>query len=211
MYPRLPVVLFDFDGTLADTIPLILASFHATLPTPATDAEIRSWIGRPLVVMMEDRHPGRGDELTAAYRQWNLANHDALIRPVPGIEGVLDDLHAAGVRTAVVSSKLGETVWLGLKAVGLDGHVDTVIGQEATSSHKPDPEPLLLAATRLGVPARECAYVGDATVDMIAAGAAGMTAIGVTWGAGEAADLVAAGANQVVDDPATLRLALGIA
>lgn len=207
--PR-PVVLFDFDGTLADTIPLIVASFHATLPTPATDVEIRSWIGRPLIDVLEERYPGRGEELTASYRRWNLAHHDDLILPVPGIGAVLEDLHAAGVRTAVVSSKMGETVRLGLRAVGLDSVVDTVFGQEATGNHKPHPEPLLHAAARLEATSSECAYVGDAGVDMLAARAAEMGAIGVTWGAGNAPDLAGAGAHAVVDDVSALRDVLAL-
>ena len=111
---RWPVVLFDFDGTLADTIPLIVASYRHALTSvlgeSAHDDEVRSWIGRPLQPVLEERYPGRGAELTDVYRAWNLDNHDELIQTVDGIPELLDDLHAAGARTGVVSSKKAATV-----------------------------------------------------------------------------------------------------
>jgi len=210
--PRWPVVLFDFDGTLADTIPLIVASYHHTLTAsslPAvSDVEVRSWIGRPLQPVLEERYPGRGAELTEVYRAWNLANHDELIQVVAGMSELLDDLHAAGARTGVVSSKRAETVRLGLRAVGLADRIDVVAGQDEVTRHKPDPEPLLYAARQLGVSAADCVYVGDATVDVVAALAAGMGAVAVTWGAGERAPLEAAAPAAVVDDVAGLHSVL---
>ncbi|GAA2737534.1 HAD family hydrolase [Pedococcus aerophilus] len=209
---RWPVVLFDFDGTLADTIPLIMASYRhaltAVLGESAHDDEVRSWIGRPLQPVLEERYPGRGEELTSVYRTWNLANHDDLIRTVDGIPELLDDLHAAGARTGVVSSKKASTVELGLRAVGLADRIDVLAGMEATPLHKPDPAPLLHAAQRLGAAPSDCVYVGDATVDVQAARAAGMGALGVTWGAGHRSALEAAGPLAVVDDAVGLRAEL---
>ena len=210
--PRWPVVLFDFDGTLADTIPLIVASYRHTIATvlgeEAADAELRSWIGRPLQPVLEERYPGRGAELTEVYRAWNLANHDALIETVEGIATLLDDLHAAGASSGVVSSKRLETVQLGLRAVDLDHRIDVLAGMDETSRHKPDPEPLLYAASRLGAAPADCVYIGDAVVDVQAARAAGMAAVAVTWGAGERALLEAAHPAAVVDDVAALRAVL---
>ncbi|KRE58966.1 HAD family hydrolase [Phycicoccus sp. Soil748] len=209
---RWPVVLFDFDGTLADTIPLIVASYRHTLTAvlgeEAPEHEVRSWIGRPLQPVLEERYPGRGQELTDVYRSWNLANHDALIRTVDGVPALLHELHAAGARTGVVSSKKAETVELGLRAVGLAERIDVLAGQEATPHHKPHPAPLLHAAARLGAAPQDCVYVGDATVDVQAALAAGMGALAVTWGAGLRAALEAAGPVATVDDVAALRAEL---
>lgn len=209
MTPRWPVVLFDFDGTLADTIPLIVASYHHALAAsalpPVDDLEVRSWIGKPLQPVLEERYPGRGAELTGVYRAWNLAHHDALIQRVDGIDTLLTDLHAAGARTGVVSSKVKGTVELGLRAVGLADQVDVLAGMHETGRHKPDPEPLLYAAQRLRAQPRECVYVGDAAVDVVAARAAGMGAVAVTWGAGEPAVLEAAGPDAVVDAVDALR------
>jgi pyrophosphatase PpaX len=208
---RWPVVLFDFDGTLADTIPLIVASYHhaiGTLGESADDREVRSWIGRPLQPVLEERYPGRGEHLTDVYRAWNLAHHDDLIVTVDGMTTLLDELQAAGARTGVVSSKKTETVQLGLRAVGLEAWIEVLAGQGDTDLHKPHPAPLLHAATTLGVAPSSCVYVGDAVVDIEAARAAGMGAVAVTWGAGEGALLRAAGPDALVGDLASLRAVL---
>lgn len=201
-------VLFDFDGTLADTVPLILASFRHTLASAgdsATDDEIRSSIGRALVEVLEERHPGRGPELVAHYREHNLAHHDALIEQVDGATELVDALAAAGLPYGVVSSKMVDTVRRGLRVTGF-GEVEHVVGLEATAAHKPDPAPLLEGARRIGVEPTRCVYVGDALVDILAAEAAGMASIAVTWGAGERSALEQA--DHVVDDVAALRALL---
>lgn len=204
-----PVALFDFDGTLADTIPLIVQSFHHTLATsglPAVDdVEARSWIGRPLQPVLEDRYPGRGAELTATYREWNLAKHDELIESVPGMPELLNALTDGGIRLGVVSSKKAETVRQGLRVVGLADQIDVLAGMDETPRHKPDPQPLLYAAERLGVAPSDCVYIGDADVDVLAARAAGMYAIAVTWGAGTAEVLRGSEPDALVDSVVELR------
>jgi pyrophosphatase PpaX len=103
---------------------------------------------------------------------------------------------------------------LRLDPVPLDGPrtaadlVDVVAGQEETTRHKPHPEPLLFAAATLGVDPRECVYVGDATVDVEAARAAGMGAVAVLWGAGEPGALRATAPDAVVADVAALKAVL---
>lgn len=204
-----PVALFDFDGTLADTIPLIVASFHHTLATaglPAVDdVEARSWIGRPLQPVLEERWPGRGAELTDTYRAWNLAQHDELIEAVPDMPELLTALTAAGVRLGVVSSKKADTVQRGLRVVGLAEHIDVLAGMDETPRHKPDPQPLLYAADKLGVSPSDCVYIGDADVDVLAARAAGMYAVAVTWGAGTPEVLRGLEPDAIVDTTTQLR------
>ncbi len=81
----------------------------------------------------------------------------------------------------------------------MDHLVDVVAGLEDTERHKPDPAPLLHGAAGLGVDPATCVYVGDAVVDVEAARAAGMGAVAVTWGAGEAGALAASGPDAVLD------------
>jgi pyrophosphatase PpaX len=198
-------VLFDFDGTLADTVPLIVESFRHTLsPTDGEldELQIRSWIGRALADVLEERHPGRGEELVLRYREHNLAHHDTLIRTVPGAADLLTDLHARRLPVAVVSSKSHVTVRRGMRVTGLP-EVEHVVGLEDTPVHKPDPAPLLEGARRLGIEPGRCVYVGDALVDVLAARAAGMASVAVTWGAGTRE--VLARADHVVDDVPQLR------
>ena len=203
-----PVVLFDFDGTLVDSVALIVASFRHALGDEVDDAELKSWIGRPLRLLMEQRRPGAADESMAEYRDFYRRHHDALIEPIPGVPELLSDLVAAGVTTGVVSSKRADFIELGLTAVDLVGTVAVLASQDDTERHKPHPDPLLLAADRLGVEPSECVYVGDAVVDLQAGQAAGMGTIGVTWGAGLRSELIRTGPTAVVDTLAELRAIL---
>ena len=201
--PRWPTVLFDLDGTLADTIPLIVASYQHAFATvlgeEVSDARARAWVGRPLLDALLEESPEHGHELDRVYREWNLANTARLIRRYAGVPELLDALAEAGVTTAVVTSKRRGTARLALEAVGIARHLEVVAGLEDTDRHKPGPEPLLHGAAVLGVDPEECVYVGDAAVDVLAARAAGMAALAVTWGAGERADLEAAGPIAVFD------------
>jgi pyrophosphatase PpaX len=206
--PRWPVVLFDLDGTLADTIDLIVASYnHAFAQVMGTERdpdEIRSWIGRPLLESFRAVAPEHAEELDRVYRAWNVAQTEELLREFPGVPDTLRRLREAGVPLGVVTSKRRETALLAMRGVGIDGLVPLLATMEDTEAHKPGPEPLLYAAERLGVHPADCAYVGDAVVDLLAARAAGMAAVGVTWGAGERRDLEAVGPDALVDSAADL-------
>lgn len=212
--PRWRTVLFDLDGTLADTIPLIVASyqhaFRTVLGEEVDEVRARAWIGRPLLPALLEESPEHGHALDLAYREWNLANTDRLIRRYDGVPELLGSLGEAGVTTAVVTSKRRETARLALSGVGVDHLVEVVAALEDTDRHKPDPAPLLHGASRLGADPAGCVYVGDAVVDVLAARAAGMGAVAVTWGAGDAAALAAAGPDAVVDDvPSLVAFLLG--
>ena len=207
--PRHPVVLFDLDGTLADTIPLIVASyqhaFRTVLAEEVEEGRARAWIGRPLLPALLEESPEHGVELDRVYREWNLANTARLIRRYDGVPELLTELTAAGVSCAVATSKRRETARLALAGVGIDHLVDVVAALEDTTSHKPAPDPLMHAAATLGVDPAGCVYVGDATVDVLAARAAGMSAVAVTWGAGEHNALAATGPDALVDTVADLQ------
>lgn len=213
MSRRWPTVLFDLDGTLADTIGLIVASYQHTLQTvlgeTVTEDAARSWIGRPLLPVLEEISPDHAVEMDRVYREWNLANHDRLLRSFDGLTDLLADLHDAGVALGVVTSKRRDTAVRALAGVGLAGSIDVVAALEDTTEHKPGPAPLLHGAGVLGADPHACVYVGDATVDVLAAGAAGMASVAVTWGAGTPADLAAAGADHVCATVAELRALLG--
>jgi pyrophosphatase PpaX len=212
--PRWPVVLFDLDGTLADTIGLIVASynhaFRAVMGTERDEAEIRSWIGRPLIESFAAVAPEHAEELDRVYREWNLANTERLLRAYPGVAELLADLATAGVRTGVVTSKRRETALLAMRGVGIEGLVALLSTLEDTERHKPLPDPLLHGADVLGVDPADCVYVGDAAVDVAAARAAGMAAVGVSWGAVDAETLEAARPDAVVDTVEELREVVGL-
>jgi pyrophosphatase PpaX len=181
-----PVVLFDLDGTVVDTGGIILASMrHATrevLGREYSDHDLMQAVGGPgLAAQMEAFAPDRVDELVDVYRAHNLPLHEE-VEPFDGVEDVLLRLHADGVRIGVVTAKGRSTVELAFARLHVAHLFETVVGGDETEQHKPKPEPLLLAAERLGVDPIDCAYVGDSPFDIRAAKAAHMYAVAVTWG-----------------------------
>jgi pyrophosphatase PpaX len=181
-----PVVLFDLDGTVVDSGAIILASMrHATrevLGRDFEDAELMQAVGGPgLEAQMAVFAPERVDELVRVYRAHNEPLHDEL-EACAGMEDVLVRLHEQGRRLGVVTAKRRSTVELAFATVPIAHLFETVVGGDETEKHKPDPEPLLLAAKRMGVVPTDCAYVGDSPFDIRAAKAAQMYAVAVTWG-----------------------------
>jgi pyrophosphatase PpaX len=181
-----PVVLFDLDGTVVDSGAIILASMrYATrevLGSEHTDEELMRAVGGPgLEAQLGAFDADRVDELVQVYRAHNEPLHDTL-EACEGMEDVLVRLHADGRRLGVVTAKRRSTVELAFARVPIAHLFETVVGGDETEKHKPDPEPLLLAAERMGIDPATAAYVGDSPFDMRAAKAAGMFAVAVTWG-----------------------------
>jgi pyrophosphatase PpaX len=183
---RYPVVLFDFDGTIVDSGAIIMASFrHAAqevLEREIADIQVTAMLGgASLHEQMAAIAPDRVDELVVAYRRHNEPLHDEL-ECCAGMLDVLDRLRAEGRRLGIVTAKRRATVELAFARLPLRDYFEVIIGADDTARHKPDPEPILLALERLGAEPGDAAYVGDSPFDIGAARAAGVHAIGVTWG-----------------------------
>jgi pyrophosphatase PpaX len=113
-------------------------------------------------------------------------------------------LHDAAYPMGVVTSKVEVMARRALAHVGLDRYMRVLVALEATSRHKPHPEPVRFALEQLDVPARRAIYVGDSPYDMEAGRAAGVKTLGVTWGPYAADVLWSAGADVVIDHPTDL-------
>ena len=204
---RFPVVLFDLDGTVVDSGGIILASMrHATrtvLAREIPDAELMAAVGGPgLEAQMRELGPDHVDELVRVYREHNEPLHDEL-ECCAGMDAVVAELHAEGRKLGVVSAKRRSTVELAFAQVQLGHFFDVVVGGDEAPGQKPAPDGLLLALERLGATPAEAAYVGDSPFDMQAAKAAGVYAVGVTWG--RIHDRGALGdADVIVDSPEEL-------
>jgi pyrophosphatase PpaX len=194
-----PTILFDLDGTLIDSIGLILSSMRyafAKLERPCpTDEEWTAGIGIPLFTMMRQYAVDDADNrvLIAAYREHQIANHDTVVRCYDGVVDVVKALRDRGHQTGVVTSK-GE--WLamkGLALVGLASLMDTVVGADSSTRHKPDPEPVRIALDRLACPPENAMYVGDSVHDLMAGRAAGVRTAAALWGAFKRQDMESAG------------------
>jgi pyrophosphatase PpaX len=206
---RFPVVLFDLDGTVIDSGAIILASMrHAAkevLGLEVPDEQLMAAVGGPgLEAQMHALSPERVDELVTVYRAHNEPLHDELVC-CAGMDDVLVQLKDEGRRLGIVTAKRRQTVELAFARIPIEHLFETVVGGDETKKHKPDPEPLLLALDRLGVPPRDAVYVGDAPFDVQAAKAAGLYSVGVTWGGIHARErLDAEQPDALVDTPEEL-------
>lgn len=201
------VVLYDLDGTLVDSIALIVGTYAQVFARfdvhRPTAEEMRAWIGRPLEDSFRAVDPRRAAAMTAAFRETMRADHDRGIRGYPGAAEHLDRVDRAGLRTGIVTAKRRELALRGLAATGLRPPA-VLVSQEDTDRHKPDPAPLLLALERCAAGPEQTVYIGDAPTDLPAAHAAGVRAVGVTWGAGTQGELAAEGPDALVDSFAEL-------
>jgi pyrophosphatase PpaX len=201
---RFGTVLFDLDGTVVDSGAIILASMrHATrevLGRDYSDEELLQAVGGPgLEAQMSALAPDHVERLVDVYRAHNEPLHDDL-EACAGMEDVLVRLREEGRRLGIVTAKRRSTVELAFDRVPLGHLFETIVGGDETERHKPDPEPLLLAAERLGSDPAGTAYVGDSPFDVRAAKAAEMFAVAVTWGRiHERGRLEAAEPDAIVD------------
>jgi pyrophosphatase PpaX len=184
---RFATVLFDLDGTLIDSGPIILASMqHAArtvlgreIPAEELGATIG---GQGIVAQMQALDIDRADELLEVYKEHNDGLHEGL-EAFDELLGLLPRLKAEGRKLGIVTAKRHRTVALALdRFPALRDGFDVVVAHEDTDRHKPDPDPVLLAIERLGGTPAEAAYVGDSPFDIRAAKAAGAFAIAVAWG-----------------------------
>jgi len=212
---RWKAVVFDLDGTLIDTIPLIVASHRHAVQTVLgrdfSDEVLRSGIGRPLIEQMMVFDADRAQDLFDTYRTWNHANTAALLGRFDGVDEVLRELVTAGAAIGVATSKSRDAVNLAFSIQPPAVEFGAVVTVEDTERHKPDPEPVLTAIARLGALPADAVYVGDAPYDIAAARAAGCGAVGVTWGVASADVLRDAGADEVATTPLELAAILGAA
>ncbi|MDA1081168.1 MAG: HAD-IA family hydrolase [Gemmatimonadetes bacterium] len=186
---KLPALLFDMDGTLLDSIGLIVESavyaFDGREGPRPTRAEWQALIGTSLDSMLGRWATDEADAafLKGRYRKFQVENHDRFVRLYDDVEKTLRQFHAAGHPMAVVSSKLDGGIRRSMDYFGLTPLFDVIVGIEHTVHHKPHPAPVLYALGKLGVGPLDAVFIGDSPHDVEAAKAAGVRVIAVTWGA----------------------------
>ena len=185
---RFRTFLFDLDGTLIDSIPLIMASFRHTMRTHLgavpDDTVWRAGFGTPLRPQLrkfarDDDHASR---MVDTYRAYTEAHHDRLLKSYVGIDGALGTLRAAGAPLAVVTSKTHALARRGLARCGLNEYFDVLIGADDVHEHKPHPAPVLAALDRLSASPADAIFIGDSPHDIEAGRAAGVRTAAALWG-----------------------------
>ena len=214
--PDIQTVLFDLDGTLLDSVDLIVDSYHHTLAAhslpPMTRDEILAGLGTTLYAVFgritDDKETVAS--WVATYREYNLAHHDAQARAYPGVVEMVHQIKAKGRRLGLVTSKNQGGALRGLALMGLTGIMEVIVGADDVEKPKPDPEPVLLALERMGEPPSTTLFVGDSHHDVFSGRAAGVLTAGVTWGPFDRAHLAYAAPDYYCDTPADLLRLLGI-
>ena len=205
-------VLFDWDGTVADTRPGIFNSVRYAIGqygiADKPDDELRYFIGPPLYDGFEHVFgvsPELANELTDTYRVYYRDKGIFECNIYDGVGDLLRKLHDAGVKTAVVSSKPKEFLDRLVEHFGLADHLDAVVGP-AMDNHNSNKTVLVNQALKeLMLLSSTVAMIGDRHFDMEGAKAAGVNAVGVLYGYGTEEELCKAGADAICDQVADLR------
>lgn len=190
-------ILFDFDGTLADTYELIMASFrhaaHIVLGHDVDEAPFAETIGIPLTAQMDlyTDDSATHDELLRVYRAFNETRAGDYITCFDGIPQVLDALESAGWPLGIVTSRRRVSAEAFLKICGIERHFPHLVAYDDGYAPKPDPEPVMAGAALIGCDPTACLYVGDSCFDMRAGRAAGAITVAAEWGIGTSASLQA--------------------
>jgi 5'-nucleotidase len=184
--PAPRAVIFDLDGTVVDSVELIVESFrHATetvLGQTFTRQEMIANVGKPLLEQMALIDAERADELVRVYREFNHREHDRMLSLYSGMDHLIRALRAQGVRVGLVTSKSRPTTQMAFDLTGIEPLFHATVCYEDTERNKPHPEPIEHCAGLLGIPVAEAAYIGDSPYDLQAARSAGVWSVGVSWG-----------------------------
>jgi len=207
-------VLFDLDGTLLDTAPDLAAALnrvraaHALPPLPY--AEIRPWVshGSYALTRLGFSFAQDSDEFEAARLALLDAYHAHVAddtRLFPGMDTLLDDIEARGLRWGIVTNKPGWLTTPLLEKLGLAWQPACVVSGDTLPERKPHPAPLLHAARALACAPGDCVYIGDAERDVAAGREAGMRTLVATYGyIGPGEDPLDWQASDLVDSPAAI-------
>ncbi|MCI0435795.1 MAG: HAD-IA family hydrolase [Gemmatimonadetes bacterium] len=185
---RWEAVLFDLDGTLADSIGLILECYRHTMRThfgrELGDERWLEGLGTPLDRQLAGFASSEVEAIAMreTYIVFQREVHDHMVRPFPGVVDLLADLLRAGCPLGLVTSKRREMTERTMRVCGIEAMFGVVITPERVRNGKPDPEPVLAAVHELNARAEHVLFVGDAPADLVAGRAAGVKTGAALWG-----------------------------
>lgn len=202
-------VIFDLDGTLADTLRTIAAALNdglAALDLPEHEVgAVAGMVGAGVQVLCrkalpdgrEDRLPALMLAVRAAYDREPLRH----CRLYPGVEELLAHLASRGAALGVLSNKPHDLTVATVEGTGIAGRFRAVLGHREGAPHKPDPTSARWLLDELGLAPDETLYVGDTCIDVDTARAAGMRSVAVTWGFRTREELLACRPDELASEP----------
>lgn len=205
---RLKAVILDFDGTIGDTRGLIVRTMQQTiaeLGLPArTDDECASMIGLPLKQTFTDLIPmddATGDLCAETYRRIFMMNNKPGAVPMfPHVADTIRRMHDAGLLVTIASSRLRPSLAGFVDEMELGTYIPYILSVGDVEHAKPAPDMVFKTLADNDLRPEEAIVVGDTVFDIRMAHSAGVRAVGVTYGNGQRADLVAEHAEYVIDD-----------
>jgi pyrophosphatase PpaX len=206
--------LFDLDGTVLDSIELILRSYRHTLQThlgvvPPDELWLQG-LGTPIWVQLRHwtQDPDQIAAMVETYRTYNMEHHDALVSAYDGIIAVVEELKARGKLVGLVTSKSRSGAERGLTVTGLAPSFDVIVGADEVVHPKPHPEPVLVALERLGARAQDTVFIGDSRYDLECGRAAGVATAAALWGPFDRDDLDDLHPDHWLEQPRDVRALL---
>jgi len=209
--PARPLLVFDFDGTLADTWRDLAAALNRTLADegldPVEGPQVKFWVGhgvRPLLARaVPDAAPARLEQLYARFSTHYERGCLDTTRLYDGIEACL--AACAGAELAVASNKPAAFLVPMVERLGIAAHFTAVLGGDSLAARKPDPAVLHEVAARVAAdPAGDIWMIGDSAVDIETGRAAGARTIGCAWGLRGREELIDAGCDHLIEHPSEI-------
>ncbi|MCD2136755.1 HAD family hydrolase [Salinicoccus halitifaciens] len=185
-YQNIRAVIFDFDGTLADTLPLCYHAFQTVFKTfdgkDFTDEEIRSLFGPAEPAIIEEHLVS--DEKESAidlYFKTYTENHDDFVIRNDKMHTLITGLKEKGIKLGIVTGKSRKSLEISLKRLGMENFFDCKISGDDVDRPKPDPEGIFTVLNKLNLRKDEVVFLGDSDADIGAGMSAGVWTIGVQW------------------------------
>lgn len=199
-------VIFDLDGTLADTIPTVARLYSQVLHQYTgrhwTLAELLQYFGPPEDIIFERITNDKTLSATMLAEYYRLSDaHGTEFRAFAGIAELIAELKACGVRIGVFTSGVTAAAHIRLRHAGLLDFFETIIGGDQVTQYKPHPEGLLRLLDQFAVEPSAALFIGDSPLDVQAGRAAGAVTAGVLWGAGSRESLAAAQPDHLFEAP----------
>lgn len=202
------LIIFDFDGTLADTEALITQTMQKTIEAlhlePRSREQCRAMIGLPLketfmrLIPMTD---AMGDRCADIYSQiFDRDNRPGVVRLFPHVADTLAALYAHDYTLTIATSRHRESLMEFLQGMQIDTYFRYIVTVSDVAQAKPHPDMVLQTMEHLNIAPADTLMVGDAVYDIQMGHNAGVHTCGVTYGNGTRADMVACQADHIIDD-----------